>query len=175
MTATPTFRMATPEDAAALSAFYARCFTHTFGHLYAPADLAAFIADWQPARWERPLTDGHAYAVRVAELGGEIVGHIMLSPPSLPFDTGGRAAIELKHLYIRADLHGAGVAQALADWALAEARRRGAQDFYVSVFSENHRAIRFYARQGFEKIGEYKFQVGDHYDDEFVMRLRLAP
>lgn len=36
-------RRATPADAEALSALARTCFTQTFGHLYAPADLEAFL------------------------------------------------------------------------------------------------------------------------------------
>ena len=36
-------RRATPADAEALSTLARTCFTQTFGHLYAPADLEAFL------------------------------------------------------------------------------------------------------------------------------------
>ena len=36
------------------------------------------------------------------------------------------------------------------DWALDEARRRGARQLYLSVFIDNHRARRFYERYGFD-------------------------
>ena len=38
-------RRATPADAEALSALARTCFTQTFGHLYAPTDLEAFLDD----------------------------------------------------------------------------------------------------------------------------------
>lgn len=41
----PTIRRATVEDAQVLSDLAARTFTETFGHLYPPEDLAAFLAD----------------------------------------------------------------------------------------------------------------------------------
>ena len=36
-------RRATPADAEALSTLSRECFTQTFGHLYAPGDLSAFL------------------------------------------------------------------------------------------------------------------------------------
>ncbi len=41
---------------------------------------------------------------------------------------------------------------------------------WLVVFSENHRAQRFYARYGFAKVGEYDYPVGEWTDREFVMR-----
>jgi RimJ/RimL family protein N-acetyltransferase len=40
------------------------------------------------------------------------------------------------------------------------------------VWSENHGAQRFYAREGFEKVGEYGFKVGRTVDHEFILRRR---
>ena len=95
-----------------------------------------------------------------------------LGPAKLPFEPRGPSA-ELRQLYVRARWHGAGVAAVLMDWAIATARDRGAGDLYLSVFVDNHRAKRFYARYGFERIGTYAFMVGDHEDEDDVMRLTL--
>jgi len=41
---------------------------------------------------------------------------------------------------------------------------------YLSVFSENLGAQRLYSRYGFEIFHEYHFMVGNHADEEFLMR-----
>ena len=69
--------------------------------------------------------------------------------------------------------HGQGIAHALMDWVLAEARARGAEQMILSVYVDNHRARRFYERYGFEEVGKYVFMVGDHEDDDRIMRLKL--
>ena len=68
---------------------------------------------------------------------------------------------------------GAGLAAEMMDWVLAEARRRGAEDIYLSVFVDNHRARRFYERYRFEPVGRYDFMVGTHADEDIIMRLKL--
>lgn len=159
------------EDAAALTAFFKRVFTETFAHLYSADNLDAFLAGRTTPKMARELADP-AFAIRIAEADGEIAGYIKLGPPSLPFEPRGRP-IELRQLYVAAGFHGAGVARALTDWAIEEARRRCADELYLSVFVENHRARRFYARYGFEPVGRYDFVVGTHVDEDVVMRLPL--
>ena len=53
-------RRATPADAEALSTLSRTCFTQTFGHLYAPADLAAFLDEaYSPTVLRAELEDPH--------------------------------------------------------------------------------------------------------------------
>ena len=59
----------------------------------------------------------------------------------------------------------------LMDWALDEARApRRRASFTSRVFIDNHRARRFYERYGFEQVGRYDFMVGNHADEDIIMR-----
>lgn len=168
---TITYRDATPADAALMADIGARSFTETFGHLYTPENLAAFLVNHSEANWHGELTDPR-YAVRLAFDGETAIGFAKVGPPSLPFEVTGPTA-ELRQLYVLKPWHGAGVAAVLMDWALAEARRRGAAEIYLSVFVDNHRARKFYDRHGFEAVGRYDFMVGTHADEDIIMRLKL--
>ena len=165
------FRDATPADAAAICALARRTFRETFGHLYDPADLAAFLAGHTRDGWRAELADP-AFAIRLAEWRGEAVGYAKLGPRSLPVEPRG-PAIELRQFYFLAPAQGTGAAHAMLRWAIDAARDRGAADLYLSVFVDNHRARRFYERHGFERIGEYGFMVGTHRDTDDIMRLTL--
>ena len=59
------------------------------------------------------------------------------------------------------------------DWALAEAATRGVEEMYLTVFTENHRARRFYDRYGFIPVGRYDFMVGSHADEDIIMMKAL--
>jgi ribosomal protein S18 acetylase RimI-like enzyme len=165
------YRDATPDDAALMAKLGAETFTETFGHLYSPENLAAFLENHVPGNWARELGDP-AFAVRIAEDDGEPAGYCKIGPPSLPFPVSGPTA-ELRQLYVLKPWHGAGVARTLMDWSIAKARERGAEEMFLSVFVDNHRARRFYARYGFEQVGTYDFMVGTHADLDLVMRLKL--
>jgi len=166
------YRPATPDDAAPLAAMGRTAFTETFGTLYAPADLQTFLdqafgPDGLPAQLADP-----AYTILIAADDARIVGYAKLGPVVFPGDWPADA-IELHQLYVLADAHGTGVGPALMDWAIDAARATGASQLVLSVFVDNHRARRFYERRGFIDIGRYEFLVGDHVDEDRLMRLAL--
>ena len=166
-----TYRNATVEDAAALDRIFDKSFCDTFAHLYRPEDLNTFLNSFGLDDWKTDLRDP-ACAFRIGAVDGEPVGYVKLGPLKLPVETD-RGAILLDQLYILKEHHGVGIAHALMDWALEEAARRGAEEMYLTVYVENHRARRFYDRYGFEAVGRYDFMVGSHADEDIIMRKRL--
>jgi ribosomal protein S18 acetylase RimI-like enzyme len=166
-----TYRDAGPEDAETIGALFRESFTDTFGHLYAPEDLAAFLGGFTTEVWRSDLSDP-AFAFRLAEEDGQPAGYVKLGPTTLPHVVPG-PAIELRQFYLLGRWHARGIGRELMEWALSEARRRGAETLYLSVFIDNHRARRFYERYGFSYVGPYKFMVGNHADEDMVLRLSL--
>ena len=162
---------ASAEDWMVIDHLFRTGFCDTFAHLYAPEDLDAFLAKFTQEAWTGELTDDR-YAFLIAEADGEPVGYVKLGPPELPVTPSG-LPLELRQLYILKGWHGSGIAQYLMGWALDTARDRGAEELYLTVFTDNHRARRFYERYGFEYLGPYKFMVGNHLDEDIIMRLKL--
>lgn len=166
------YRDAAPLDGPELCAMARRCFTDTFGTLYSARDLATFLdSTFGEGGLAAQLSDP-AYRVRLAISDGAIIGFAKLGPVAFPGDWGERTT-ELHQLYVLADWHGDGVGPALIDWAMATARDDGADRLVLSVFVDNHRAQRFYARHGFREVGRYEFRVGDTIDDDRIWAVDL--
>jgi diamine N-acetyltransferase len=166
-----TFRNATAADLPGIDRLFRRSFRDTFAHLYRLEDLAAFLGGFTPEAWAQEFADPR-YRFRVAEVDGEMVGYVKLGPSALPIETDKRA-IELRQIYVLKEHHGSGIAAALSEWAIDEARRLGAEELYLTVYIDNHRARRFYERYGFEAVGRYDFMVGSQADEDIIMRKTL--
>ncbi|WP_374397262.1 N-acetyltransferase family protein [Sphingopyxis sp.] len=167
--------LAKPEDAEAIAMFANGSFTDTFGHIYDPADLSAFLADWNPPeRVRAQIGDaGHDIAL-VRDDAGAILGYIKMGPVEfdLPPEQPTDDAVELHQLYVAEAAKGTGIAAALMEWGIAWARER-ASILYLTVFTENHRAQAFYRRYGFYDVGRNEFRVGNHIDEDRFFRLDL--
>jgi diamine N-acetyltransferase len=163
-------RRATPEDARALSDVGIRTFVETFGHMYPPEDLQAFLEESHaPEVYARYLADP-AYALWLLVDGDAVAGYALAGPSGLPHPDVAAQDGELKRLYVTPSLHNGGWGGRLFQAALDWLERDGPRTLWISVWSENLGAQRFYARQGFEKAGEYEFPVGRVRDREFMFR-----
>ena len=91
-------------------------------------------------------------------------------PAHLPHPDVAPGDGEIQRLYILQGHQGGGRGTALLNTALEWLERDGPRTLWIGVWSENYGAQRFYARHGFEIVGEYSFMVGNHADRELITR-----
>ena len=166
----PVIRRAGPDDAQILARIGAETFVETFGRLYAPDDLAAFLVSAYDLERTRADLADPAKASWLVEAGGEAIGYALAGPCVLPHAGVTPACGELKRIYLRAAWQGGGLGGRLFGQVMEWLERDGPRDLWIGVWSENFGAQRFYTRHGFEKVGEYGFDVGKQTDLEFILR-----
>ncbi|RYF95108.1 MAG: GNAT family N-acetyltransferase [Caulobacteraceae bacterium] len=166
----PIIRRATPADAESLSRIGGETFTETFGHLYPPEDLSAFLAyAYGLERTRGDLADPEK-ASWLVEHDGQVVGYASAGPCGLPHPDARPADGELYRLYLFKAHQGGGLGRRLLDTVLGWLERDGQRTLWIGVWSENHGAQRLYGRLGFERVGDYIFPVGRTMDEEFILR-----
>jgi len=166
------YRDALTGDAEPLTTMARASFTETFGALYPPEDLAIFLdAAFGSAGLPAQIGDS-TFAIRLALDGERIAGFAKIGPNAFT-DHAPAEAAELYQLYVLQPWQGTGVAAALMEWAIAQARARGAAQLLLSVYADNLRAQRFYTRYGLYEVGRYAFPVGNTIDDDRIWRLDL--
>ena len=195
-------RRATPADAEALSDLSRTCFTQTFGHLYTPSDLDAFLdeaysptvlraelddperATWllfdepvdeagaTPSSGDHPGTPAPEAQAPASSVPQAPIGYVTACPAHLPHPDVAPGDGEVQRLYILLGHQGGGHGTVLLRTALDWLERGGPRTLWIGVWSENYGAQRFYARHGFEIVGDYSFMVGDHADHELITRRR---
>ena len=167
---TTTIRRASPDDAAALANLGRVTFIDAFGHLYTPEDLQTFIEESHSVVAYAHALANPDYASWLAERDGVAIGYAQAGPCGLPHADVQSGDGELKRLYLLRSAQNGGVGVALLQVALGWLERGGPRTLWISVWSENYGAQRFYGRHGFEHAGEYEFIVGEQRDREFMYR-----
>ena len=138
-------RLATSDDAEAVTALARETYADAFGDSLGPADLAAHLANHLSVGSVRAFVAQEA--VLVAEVQDRVIGYAHLA-------TG-----ELRRLYVHREFHGRGIGSKLMDAALDHPRLRDADSVSLDVWEANHGAQRFYRRYGFEVVGKRRFEV----------------
>ena len=165
-----TIRRASNEDAAAIAHLAEATFTETFGHLYPPEDLAAYVASAYTADICRAALADPRMAYWLADAEGEpAVGYALAGYCKLPVERLEPNAGELRQLYVRSAYQSKGLGARLFEAAL-QWLEACYSPLYIGVWSKNHGAQRFYGRYGFVKVGEYGFPVGKTVDLELILR-----
>jgi ribosomal protein S18 acetylase RimI-like enzyme len=163
------YRSPTPGDVEELGSLGRITFIETFGHLYRPKDLKVYLDQtYSPEAIAGELADP-LLSHQVVERDRQLVAFAKIGPLGLPVSSPPPKAGEIKQLYVLNAFAGKGIGRQLMAWALKTLKAASFEKHYLSVFSENHRAIRFYRNHGFEKCGEYDYPVGDHLDLEWIM------
>lgn len=146
-------------------------FREAFGDIYTPEEIAGYCAT---AYRPDDIPDDPDIAVFLAEDRGGVVGHVKLGPLNLPVDADPEVpAREVKRLYVLRRGQGRGIARTLLDLAIIDACGKGAHALYLSCWTGNERALRFYQRHGFVIVGHNQFMVGNRADDDHILRLDL--
>ena len=144
----------------------------SFGDNYSEQDLADHIAsNYTVGRYrdqlERPQT-----CLLYAEESGVLKGYALGYPCSLPIDTEGKRAYELRRLYVRQNAKGSGIALQLLHEFVNWTKNAGYERLYVGIWEGNHRD-RAYKRYGFKLVGKHSFQVGNQIDTDLILMKEL--
>ena len=96
------------------------------------------------------------------------VGYLHLTTPDLPVDLL-PGDVEIKRIYVLASLYRSGLGKRFVEAAIHNAQSVNAPRLLLGVYAKNDRALAFYDRMGFEKIGTRQFDVGGRIYDDWVL------
>lgn len=86
-----------------------------------------------------------------------------------------RHRAEIGPFFVAGHAQGSGAAKCLLSGVVAEARACGIEQLELTVSPDNHRAVAFYEREGFERFGVFPdaVRMDGAPNDELLYRLRL--
>jgi ribosomal protein S18 acetylase RimI-like enzyme len=151
-----------------------RTFRDAFGARNSPEDMDLHCRrHFSPEIQAREIADRRIVTTLALE-GGECVGFTQMTLEKPHAHVVAKRPAELNRLYVVAERHGAGVAQALMQEALANAAAAGADCLWLGVWEHNPKAMAFYRKSGFEVVGSHPFMLGHERQRDLVMSLKLG-
>ena len=165
----PAIRKANLDDARQLASIAEKTFRDTFGASNTAEDMdlhcqSAYGESIQALELADPST-----LTLLTESKGEVIAFAQLHWGEAPACVTGNSPGEIRRFYVVADWHGKGVAQELMNTCLDEMRSRAADVVWLGVFEHNPKAIAFYTKHEFVKVGDHTFVVGHDPQRDFIM------
>lgn len=103
----------------------------------------------------------------------ETIGYFKLNFGHAQTDSHDPNALEIERIYLLEQYTGKGVAQEMMVKIIEIAKSSAVKIIWLGVWENNHRAIRFYEKYGFEKFNEHIFMLGQDAQTDWMMRLYL--
>ena len=177
LTLDPAFRIrrATLDDCAHLAEIGRETFADSFGADNTPEDMAAYLSGAFGAERQRVELAEPDSAFLLLEAGGTTAGYARIrrvpAPASVPY----HRPMEIVRFYARKAWIGKGVGARLMQACLDAARDEGCDGTWLAVWDRNARAIAFYEKCGFRRVGTQSFRLGADLQRDLVMARALQP
>lgn len=104
---------------------------------------------------------------------GECAGFLKLNILTAQSEPMGDDALEVERIYILKKYQGLGLGKALLNLAHEEAKRLDKKSIWLGVWEFNNKAISFYKKKGFKKVGSHSFFMGDDEQTDYIFRKEL--
>jgi diamine N-acetyltransferase len=166
-------RFASGEDAALIADMSRQTFYETFAADNTKEDMDKFMNEQftKEALMKEVGAPGNIFLL--AFDAGTPVGYVRMRENNIPPELEDKNAMEIARIYATTNSIGKGVGRALMEKCIAIALELKKTTVWLGVWERNERAIRFYAKWGFEKFADHDFVLGNDRQNDWLMKKKL--
>ena len=148
-----------PEDAENLTALAIQVWLHTYATQGISSTISSYVlSEFTPKRFAALLSEPTS-ALFVAEKDDNLLGYAVVKGDT-PCPVRSASKSELATLYVQGPFMGKGVGALLLKQAERWAMERAGTSVWLKTNPQNSRAIAFYAKHGYTKVGITFFELG---------------
>ena len=161
-------RLGRRDDTETLSALAIQVWLHTYATEGISSVIATYVlSEFSPARFAALLSESSS-ALFVAEHDKNLLGYaVVRASAACPIPSASGA--ELATLYVQEPFLGKGVGALLLKHVELWAMERMRAPIWLKTNSQNSRAIAFYAKHGYTKVGITFFELGNEKYENVVL------
>ena len=163
----------TLQDLESLQKISIETFYQTFADVNTAENMKAYLENaYNEEKIYKELSNPNSsfFFVYVDE---RLAGYLKLNEFPSQSDINDIDSLELERIYILKEFQGAGLGKDLLEHAISIAIEHGKKYIWLGVWEHNEKAKRFYQKNGFYRIGEHSFVVGDDVQIDYIMRKDL--
>ncbi len=103
----------------------------------------------------------------------KLAGYLKLNEGLVQTDIKDSESIEVERIYMFKEFHGKALGSVLMNKTIEIAKEKKKKYLWLGVWENNHKAMKFYKRNGFYIIGQHSFFMGDDEQIDLIMRKDL--
>lgn len=166
-------KKASASDLETIQKISIQTFKETFAAVNTPENITNYINEsfnTEQITTELNRADSQFY---VAYSNSEAVGYLKINFGDAQTETINGNALEVHRIYVVQSFHGKNIGQLLLDKAKVIAQSTGVAVIWLGVWEENHRALRFYTKNGFVVFDKHVFTLGKDKQTDLLMQLHI--
>ena len=102
-----------------------------------------------------------------------ILGYLKINFGNAQTENQGNETLEIERIYVLKDFLGQKIGQILLNKAIEIGKKKNLEFLWLGVWEKNHRAIKFYEKNGFKVFGKHKFVLGKDVQTDLLMKLNI--
>lgn len=168
-----TIRKITVSDLNELQEVGKRTFEETFSSENSEEDMKEYLENsFATEKIKEELEDKNS-EFYFAEFEEKVIGYLKVNIGQSQTEIKSQDSLEIERIYVLKEFHGKKAGQILFDQAIKIAKTNKLDYVWLGVWEENHRAIRFYEKNGFVAFDKHIFKLGSDEQIDIMMKLKL--
>ena len=148
-------------------------FVDAFGSLNNPEDFESYLTQaFSPEKIEAELSNPNSFFYFVYE-DTSLAAYIKINLGDAQSEFKEESGLELERIYVTAPYQGKGMGAHLLTYVCKLAKQKNARYVWLGVWEKNTRAITFYRRHGFKKIGTHPYYIGKDKQTDWLMKKEI--
>ncbi len=166
-------RKATVSDLDSIQKISIQTFTETFAAVNTPENIADYIKNsLNSAQLTTELKNLNSQFY-IAYSNDEVVGYLKINFGDSQTESINENTLEVQRIYVLQNFHGKNIGQLLLNEVKKIAKSTGVDSIWLGVWEENHRALRFYTKNGFVVFDKHVFMMGNDEQTDLLMRFQI--
>ena len=161
------------DDLEALRNLSIQTFKETFEEVNTEEDMQKYLLENLSIEKLKTELENPNSEFYFAENNDEILGYLKLNFKDAQTEKLEENHFEIERIYVLKAFLGQKIGQILFDKAIEIGREKNLEYVWLGVWEENHRAIRFYEKNGFEIFGKHDFVLGEDVQTDLLMKMKI--
>jgi ribosomal protein S18 acetylase RimI-like enzyme len=166
-------RKATGSDLETIQKISIQTFTETFAAVNTTENIADYIKNSLNTEQLTAELNNANSQFYIAYSNDEVVGYLKINFGDAQTESINENALEVQRIYVLQNFHGKNIGQLLLDEVKKIAKNTDVDSVWLGVWEENHRALRFYTKNGFVVFDKHVFIMGNDEQTDLLMRFEI--